>query len=132
MSILESTKQFFTELGVQFAADIIQGYVLHMLEDFTAEDCYRAITDDIDLWTVIPDKEKDYLHFSLVRRFKPHILKYADRITPEMVLTWLRKKRPDFASVIENYPDSKGYLWLERQVRNVIIGIRTTLTSPHS
>jgi hypothetical protein len=132
---LNFLKQFALELGLQFALDAVKGYALHQLKDLTAADCYRAITEDIDLWQVTPPDQKAFVQGNLAPKFRKYIIKYADRITPELVLQWLRKDRPDFADVIEKknqwqyapYPDNAGYLWLARQVENIVGNIKSSL-----
>jgi len=120
MSAVGRTKRFLTELGVQFVADIAWGYILYQIKDCTAEDVYQAIVEDIDLWKITPEKEKSYVQNTFVKRFKPQINKYADRITPELIFRGLQKDRPDMAGVIINFQDGKGFEWLERQTVNII------------
>ncbi len=118
-------KQFAVEFGVQYVIDVAWGYVLFQIKDCSPEDVYKAIEEDIDLWEVTPGKEKVYVQNALVRRFRPYIHKYADRITPELILQGLQKDRPDIVGVIINFPDNKGLEWLNRQTENIISTIKS-------
>lgn len=128
MSFFDKLKEFGYEMGLQIAFEFIQSYILDMVKDFGPEDAYKAISEDIDLWAVTPETEKAHVTFNLAPRFKPIVLQYLDKLTPELVLGWLEEKRPDFASVITNYPDNKGLVWWEKQVENVKENIRVAVT----
>ena len=128
MSVFDTLKTFGKEMALQIAFEFIQSYILDMVKDFGPEDAYKAISEDIDLWAVTPETEKAHVKFNLAPRFKPIVLEYLDKLTPELVLGWLEEKRPDFASVIVNYPDNKGLIWWNKQVENVKENIRVAVT----
>lgn len=119
-----SLKSFALNMGIQFALDAIKGYVLYQIKDFTAVDCYRAITEDVDLWVITPDTEKQHIQNSLIRKLGPQIIQHSDKLTPEVVLTWIKDERPDFASIVINYPEEKGIKWFEKQVNTIIINVK--------
>ena len=128
MSVFDTFKTFGKEMALQIAFEFIQSYVLGMVKDFGPEDTYKAISEDIDLWAVTPETEKAHVKFNLAPRFKPIVLEYLDKLTPELVLGWLEEKRPDFAGTIINYPNSKGLVWWKKQVENVKENIRVAVT----
>ena len=129
MTFFDKLKDFGKEMALQIAFEFIQSYILDMVKDFGPADAYKAISEDIDLWEVTPETEKAHVTFNLAPRFKPIVLQYLDKLTPDLVLGWLEEKRPDFAGTIINYPENKGLVWWEKQVENVKENIRRAVTS---
>lgn len=112
MEIGRFGKTFLSEMAVQYAADFVRGLMVELLKDMTAKDCYRAIRDNVNLWSASPKSLQGEGH-TLAGRFE----QYSGFLTTELVIEWLKADRPDLASVIVNTPG--GIEWLDGQVENV-------------
>jgi len=137
MEVGQQIRRFVENLAVQFAVDVVRGYLLHRLEDITAADCYTAIKNKVNLWSITPDSDKIYIMKKVLPRFRKLVIKYLDDLTPRLVLEWLRRDRPDLADVIEkknqwayaDYEKEEAYKWLASQVENIKANIKAVLSS---
>jgi len=137
MELKLQVKRFVESLAVQFAVDVVRGYLLHRLEDVTAADCYTAIKNKVNLWSITPDSDKAYIMKKVLPRFRKLVIRYMDDLTPRLVLEWLRRDRPDLADVIEkknqwayaDYEKEEAFKWLATQVENIKANIRAVLSS---
>ena len=137
MELKLQVKRFVESLAVQFAVDVVRGYLLHRLEDVTAADCYTAIKNKVNLWQITPDSDKAYIMKKVLPRFRKLVIKYLDDLTPRLVLEWLRRDRPDLADVIEkknqwayaDYEKEEAFKWLASQLENIKANIKAVLSS---
>jgi len=93
--------------------EVVRGYLEELLRTVTPEDLYTAIQEDADPWDHAPAKVK--------RRgstWAQQLRKYQDRITPQLVLEWLKADRPDLHNLIINM-GSKGTKWVARCTANI-------------
>jgi len=136
MEVGQQIRRFVENLAVQFAVDVVRGYLLHRLEDITAADCYTAIKNNVNLWSITPDSDKAYVMKKVLPRFRKLVIRYMDDLTPRLVLEWLRRDRPDLADVIEkknqwayaDYEKAEEHKWLVSQVENIKANIRAALS----
>ena len=105
-------KRVVGSLAMEVVLESVRGYLEELLKDVTPEDLYKAIQEDEDPWEHAPPK---------IRRrgskWARNLEKYQDRITPQVVLDWLKADRPDLHSLIVNM-GPKGTKWLTRRTRN--------------
>ena len=98
----------------------IRGYLEELLRPLTPEQLYDAIQRDVDPWEYAPPKVK--------RRgstWARNMRKYQDRLTPQLVLSWLHADRPDLHNLIIN-TGPKGTKWIARMT----FGIKEHLWPP--
>jgi len=105
-------KRVVGSLAMEVILESIRGYLVEILKDVTPEDLYRAIQEDVDPWEHAPLKIK-----SRGSSWAKSLHKYQDRITPQLVLDWLKADRPDLHSLIVNM-GSKGTKWIARRTRS--------------
>jgi len=93
--------------------EVVRGYLEELLQPVTPEDLYTAIQENVDPWEHAPAK---------VRRrgstWARNLQKYQDRLTPQLVLDWLREDRPDLHNLLINM-GSKGTKWLARMTEGI-------------
>lgn len=106
-------KRVVASLAMEVVLEGVRGYLDELIKPLTPEDLYKAIMKDIDPWEHAPMR---------VRRrgstWAHKLRKYQDRLTPELVLDWLKTDRPDLASLIENM-GPKGTKWLARRTTEI-------------
>jgi hypothetical protein len=114
IKVPEPLKRIGESLAVEGALEIIRGYLLERLKQIKPEDLYKAITENIHTWNVAEEKDFKFAA-KLAKRF-PQIKKYQKYLNAKLVLEWLRRDRPDLASLILNMnPD--GMKWLEEDIK---------------
>lgn len=90
--------------------EALRASLVEYLSNKTPEMVYDAIKADAELWPEAPLKlqERGRRWVNQVRRFK-------DKITPQLILDWLKEDRMDIASLIINM-GPEGKTWFVRQV----------------
>jgi len=120
MTIRTRLKGVVASLAMEATLEAVRGYLLELLEPVTPEHVYRAIKEDADPW--------DYTQKRVRNRgmyWARKLRRYQDRLTPSLVLEWLRKDRPDLASLILNM-GPEGRSWLAKRTQ----GIKNSLWPP--
>jgi len=94
---------------MEVVLESVRGYFEELLEPVTPELLYEAIQKDINPWEHAPPiiKKKG-------STWTRNLKKYKDRITPQLVLDWLKADRPDLHNLIINM-GPKGTRWLSRR-----------------
>lgn len=113
MSAKRGVKRVVASIAMEAVLEGIRGYVEELLRPLTPEQLYEAIQQDADPWEYTPPKVK--------RRgstWAQQMRKYQDRLTPQLVLSWLHADRPDLHNLIINM-DPKGTRWLARMTEDV-------------
>ena len=106
-------KKVVASIAMEVVLEGVRGYLEELIRPLTPEQLYQAITEDVDPWEYAPMRVK--------RRgsvWARQLRKYQDRLTPQLVLEWLKADRPDLASLIENM-GSKGTKWLARWTESI-------------
>lgn len=100
-------------LAMEVVLEGVRGYLEEFLRPVTPEQLYEAIQENADPWGHAPVR---------VRRkgstWARKLRKYQDRLTPQLVLEWLKADRPDLHSLIINM-GSKGTKWLARWTASI-------------
>lgn len=113
MSANRRIKRVVASIAMEGLLEVIRGYIEELLRPVTPEHLYTAIQEDADPWEYAPAK---------VRRrgstWARQLRKYQDRITPQLVLEWLRADRPDLHNLIINM-GSKGTKWIARMTEGI-------------
>lgn len=106
-------KRVVASIAMEAVLEAVRGYLEELLRNTTPEDLYRAIQEDVDPWEFAPSR---------VRRrgskWAEQMRKYQDRITPQLVLEWLKADRPDLHNLIINM-GSKGTKWIARRTESI-------------
>lgn len=106
----------FDSFIVKIALGIVRGFMNETIGQFSTEELYDAIVKNQDLWTATPDglkeKGRDFkkLYGSLYR-------KYSEKITTELILSWLLKDHPDLHRTLLD--TSGGASWIKNQVEKI-------------
>lgn len=94
-----------------FGDKLIEGFIKGLLGGFTIPDTYDNLKRDADLKIPIANPAR---YRSMAKRMG------VGRIDTQMVMSVMRKHRPDIASLILNYQNGpnglNGLKWLDRQV----------------
>ena len=98
-----------------FGNEMLEGFVLGLLEDSTPIQTYEYIRDDTPLLDLPESEWED------ARRLAAHV-DVEGLLSRDRVLETLRKERSDLVSVILNHP--KGLEWLDRQLASVLERLR--------
>lgn len=104
-------------LAMEAVLEAVRGYLQELLKDVTPEHVYQAIEEDADPWEYAPSRVR-----SRGRHWARKLRKYQDRLTPELVLKWLRSDRPDLASLIIN-SGRPGTLWLGGRTESIKLNL---------
>ena len=102
-----------SSIAMEAVLEGVRGYLEELLRPVTPEQLYQAINQDADPWEYAPSRVK--------RRgstWARQLRKYQDRLTPQLVLYWIKADRPDLGSLIENM-GSKGTKWLARRTESI-------------
>ena len=99
-------------LAMEAVLEGVRGYAEELLQSVTPEILYEAIKKDVDLWDLAPSKVKRQ-GSTWARNFR----KYQDRLTPALVLEWLRVDRPDLHNLLINMPG--GTKWVARMTEDI-------------
>lgn len=113
-------KRVVASIAMEAVLEGIRGYLEELLRPLTPEQLYDAIQRDADPWEYAPSKVK--------RRgstWARNLRKYQDRLTPQLVLEWLKADRVDLHNLIINM-GPKGTKWLARMT----FGIKEHLWPP--
>ena len=100
-------------IAVEAVLEGVRGYLEELLRPVTPEDLYRAIQEDVDPWDFAPSRVR-----RRGSRWAREMRKYQDRVTPQLVLSWLQADRPDLHNLIINI-GPKGTKWLARRTENI-------------
>lgn len=106
-------KKVVASIAMEAILEGVRGYLEELIRPLTPEQLYEAIQQDVDPWEYAPSKVK--------RRgstWTRQMRKYQDRLTPQLVLDWLKADRPDLGSLIENM-GPKGTKWLARRTESI-------------
>jgi hypothetical protein len=121
VNIANALKSFGTNLAVGYGIDMVRGWLNEQLKRVSPSDLYEAILQDRNLWNATPDKLKNTGH-----RFKGSFgslfNKHFDKITPELLLKWMREDHQDLFSTIIN--SEGGVIWFAKQVDEIKQQIR--------
>ena len=93
--------------------EVVRGYLDELLRTVTPEKLYSAIQQDIDPWENAPVKVRKR-GSTWARKMR----KYQDRLTPQLILSWLQADRPDLHNLIINM-GSTGTKWLARRTESI-------------
>lgn len=113
MSAKRRVKRVVASIAMEAVLESVRGYLEELLRPVTPEALYKAIQENVNPWEQAPPKVKRK-GSTWARNFQ----KYQDRITPQLVLEWLKADRPDLHSLIVNL-DSKGTKWVRRMTENI-------------
>lgn len=110
-------------VGVQNARlglAILEGLVLRIFDQFNEQQLYDAICCNTNLWSQSWGQYEQYRESVMVIAQDPKYSQYADYLTVENVLEWLRRRdgKPSFASIIVNTPG--GAAWLDNQIQSLL------------
>jgi len=109
-------KSFLVQLGVGAATGIIRGWLNEQLKNIEPGDLNDYILEDRDLWGDLP--EEYVLQAQKFRaRYRGIFDKFEDRITTELIATWIKDDWPALYSTIRNTPN--GEQWLHKQVMTI-------------
>lgn len=112
MSAKRGLKKVVASIAMEVVLESVRGYLEELLTTVTPEKLYKAIQEDEDPWEHAPPKIK--------RRgstWARNLEKYKDRITPQLLLEWLKADRPDLHGLIVNM-GSPGTKWVARRTEN--------------
>lgn len=106
-------KRVVASLAMEVVLEGVRGYLGEQLKPVTPEHLYQAIKEDADPWEHVPARvrRKGSIWARKLRR-------YQDRLTPELVLEWLKKDRPELGSLIENM-GAEGKKWLAKWTERI-------------
>lgn len=124
MKFVARLKHVVVELAMEGVLEAVRGYLDEKLKPVTPEHLYKAIKEDADPWDYADKQVK-----IRGRRWAQKLRKRKNRLTPELVLEWLKKDRPDLASLIINM-GSEGKKWLVRwteRTKNKLWPTKTSL-----
>jgi len=115
VSVKTVLKNIGVELTVEASLHFVRRILLKKLEAVTPQTLYETIKR----WDRGELKEEEVLGsvdeqtWSIAKRLSQRFSKYLKYLTPELVLRWLRRDRPDLASIILNHPKGIQFLaWL--------------------
>ena len=111
---LSKLKQSFIDAFVmEFAPDIIRGFLLGILEPVKPEHIKEVIDKwETNLWKFVPDNIRNNA-MVFVKRYG----KYAYLINVKLVLLWLKTDRPDLYEAIVKH--ERGVEWLKECIENI-------------
>ena len=113
MSAKRGVKRIVASIAMEAVLEGIRGYFEELLKKVTPEQLYDAIKKGVDPWDFAPSKIKRR-GSTWVRQMS----KYQDRLTSQLVLSWLQTDRPDLHSLIINM-GPEGSRWLKRMTEDV-------------
>lgn len=113
MSAKRGIKRVVASLAMEVVLEGVRGYLEEILGPVTPEQLYEAIKKDVDPWDFAPSRVK-----SRGSTWAHKLRKYQDRLTPELVLDWLKADRPDLGSLIENM-GPEGTKWLAMRTKKI-------------
>lgn len=101
---------------------IMEGLVLKIFDQFSEVQLYEAICCDRNLWAESWGDYERYRESVMLIAQDKRYAQYANLLTVENVLEWLRRKdgKPSFASIIVNTPN--GPAWLDTQIQSLLKG----------
>lgn len=111
-------KKFAINIGINFAVEIVRGYLNEQIKNINPGDLYEAIIKNQDLWTDIPEDIKKSGR-KLKKTYGNIFEKFHDQITPELLLQWMKEDHPDLYSTIINTPNQQGIIWFANQVEKI-------------
>jgi hypothetical protein len=111
--VKSGVKRVVASLAMEVVLEGVRGYLDELLKPLTPEDLYKAIKEDADPWNAAPSKVKR--RGSIWAR---KLRKYQDRLTPELVLDWLKEDRSDLHNLIINM-GPEGTKWLARRTKSI-------------
>ena len=106
-------KRVMASVAMEAVLEGVRGYLMELLSDTKPEDLYKAIQEDTDPWDFAPSRVK-----RVGGKWAREMRKYQDRITPQLVLSWLQADRPDLHSLIINMGPT-GTRWRGKRVRRI-------------
>lgn len=113
MSAKRGVKRVVASIAMEAVLEGVRGYFEELLKHVTPEQLYEAIRKGVDPWDFAPSKIKRR-GSTWVRQMR----KYQDRLTSQLVLSWLQIDRPDLHSLIINM-GPEGTRWLARMTEDV-------------
>lgn len=113
MSAKRGVKRVVASIAMEVILEGVRGYFEELLNSVTPEKLYEAIKTGVDPWDFAPSKIKRR-GSTWVRQMS----KYQDRLTPQLVLSWLQTDRPDLHSLIINM-GPEGTKWIARKTKDV-------------
>ena len=105
-------KKVVASLAMEAVLEGIRGYLEELLRPVTTDQLYAAIKQDVSPWDFAPSKVKRR-GSTWARNFR----KYQDRVTPLLILSWLREDRSDLHNLIINMPG--GTKWVARMTEDI-------------
>ena len=113
MKLPSSVKRVVESLAMETVLEGVRGYLKRLLRDVTPKHMYKAIAEDADPWDYAPRHVK-----IRGKRWAHKLRKHKDKLTPELVLDWLKTDHTNLATVVI-YSGPKGKRWLAKWTERI-------------
>jgi len=97
--------------------DVIINKLLSFISSSSTENISTAIYRNTDLSQLLTEQYRGYLF--IAKMFKDEYKDDLSKLEVKDVLSILSKERPDLYKVITEYPNNKGILWLNFNIKNL-------------
>ena len=113
MSVKSRFLRIGEELAMEAVLEGVRGYLQELMAPVKPEHLAQAIEEDLNPWRYAGPKVR-----SRGQQWAQKLRNHSDKVTPDLVLEWLKEDRKDLYQVIVS-SGPKGRAWLAKWTRSV-------------